>query len=71
MADAPMDATIIGQPGQGEIILVIKAMKKIEQKQARRESNLALILKLTGSTVKYSRKRNILITKNQGKRCTT
>jgi hypothetical protein len=48
-----MDATIIGYPGQGEIILVIKAMKKIEQKQARRESNLALMLKLTGSIVKY------------------
>jgi len=36
--------------------LVIKAMKKIEQKQARSESSLNLILKLTGSIVKYFKK---------------
>jgi len=61
IADAPMEATIMGWLGQGEIIFVIKAMKKIEQKQAIRESNLALRLKLTGSTVRYFKKCNSFI----------
>jgi hypothetical protein len=61
IADAPIEATIIGYPGQGEIILVVKAMKKMEQKQARRESSLALILKLTGSTKRYLKICNIFI----------
>jgi hypothetical protein len=34
----------------------MRAMKKIEQKQAIRESILALRLKLTGSTVRYLKK---------------
>jgi len=37
-------------------------MKKIEQKQAIRESDLALKLKLTGSIIKYLTNRNIFIT---------
>jgi hypothetical protein len=61
MADAPIEATIMGYPGQGETILVIRAMKKMEQKQAIRESNFALILKLTGSIVKYLKKLEIFI----------
>jgi len=51
----------MGYPGQGETILVIRAMKKMEQKQAIRESNFALILKLTGSIVKYLKKLEIFI----------
>jgi hypothetical protein len=43
----------MGYPGQGETIFVINAIKKIVQKQANKESNFALILKLTGSIEKY------------------
>jgi len=65
IADAPIEATIIGYPGQGESIFVIRAMKKIEQKQANIESNLALMLKLTGSIEKDLKKRNGIIVNNQ------
>lgn len=53
ITDAPIDATISGWLGQEEKILVIKAIKKIEQKQAINESIFALVLKLTGSILKY------------------
>lgn len=60
-ADAPIEATIIGNPSHGETILVSKAIKKIEQKQANKASNFALNPKLTGSRVMYFKNRKYLI----------
>jgi len=63
MADAPIEAIIIGLSIQGEVTRVIRAIKKIEQKQASSEIVLALVLKLTGSTVKHLSPLNKFITK--------
>ena len=52
IAEAPIEATIIGYSGPRANMRVIRAIKNIEQKQAIKDMVLPFKLRLTGSTVR-------------------